>query len=302
MMERCSYDGHNSGNTYARNPRTDSFIDRLTHAGIVPLEITHLGSGSSGNSVVYKNEDTVFLIDCGLSTRQMEKRLFLAGINPSQVDHILITHHHADHSKSALKSSKKWGARLHSNLETAIRLGWQPMSEVRTFSDLDRIEINHNVSVMPIPVPHDDADNVAFIIFTGGERAAYVTDLGEATDELKKHLMGCSHISIEANYDHNRLLNGPYPDSLKRRISGRGGHLSNLQTANILRDVVTASTKSIVLCHLSEKNNAPHIAESEALMKIHDSFDGDLSISGKIGPEFTHRIGENASRRISIDH
>ena len=268
----------------------------------MPLEITHLGSGSAGNSVAYKNEDTVFLIDCGLSTRQMEKRLFLAGITPNQVDHILITHHHADHSKSALKSSKKWGARLHSNLETAIRMGWQPMSEVRTFSDLERIEINHNVSVMPIPVPHDDADNVAFIIFSGGERAAYVTDLGEATDELKKHLKGCSHISIEANYDHDKLLNGPYPDSLKRRISGRGGHLSNLQTANILRDVVTASTKSIVLCHLSEKNNAPHIAESEALMKIHDFFEGDLSISRKKGPEFTHSIGENANKKISMSH
>ena len=268
----------------------------------MPLEITHLGSGSSGNSVAYKYEDTVFLIDCGLSTRQMEKRLFLAGITPNQVDHILITHHHADHSKSALKSSKKWGARLHSNLETAMRMGWQPMSEVRTFSDLERIEINHNVSVMPIPVPHDDADNVAFIIFSGGERAAYVTDLGEATDELKKHLKGCSHISIEANYDHNKLLNGPYPDSLKRRISGRGGHLSNLQTANILRDVVTASTKSIVLCHLSEKNNAPHIAESEALMKIHDFFEGDLSISRKKGPEFTHSIGENANKKIPMSH
>ena len=50
-----------------------------------------------------------------------------------------------------------------------MRMGWQPMSEVRTFSDLERIEINHNVSVMPIPVPHDDADNVAFIIFSGGK-------------------------------------------------------------------------------------------------------------------------------------
>ena len=126
--------------------------------------------------------------------------------------------------------------------------------------------------------------------------------MGEATDELKKHLKGCSHISIEANYDHDKLLSGPYPDSLKRRISGRGGHLSNLQTANILRDVVTESTKSIVLCHLSEKNNAPHIAESEALMKIHDFFEGDLSISRKKGPEFTHSIGENANKKISMSH
>lgn len=276
----------------------DSFIDRLACHGVVVLEITHLGSGSSGNSVVYKSDESVFLIDCGFSTKQMEKRLSLVGINPSDVNDILITHHHADHSKSALKSAMKWGARLHSNLETAMRMGWQPITEVRTFADLDRVEINHEISVIPIPVPHNDAENVAFIISMNGQRAAYVTDLGEATDELKKHLRGCSHISIESNYDQQKLMDGPYPDSLKRRISGRGGHLSNLQTASILQEVVTPLTKSIVLCHLSEKNNAPHLAESETLMKIHDIFQGDLSISGSLGPDFTHVLGVAPSKKI----
>ena len=123
------------------------------------------------------------------------------------------------------------GARLHSNLETALRMGWEPVSDVRTFADLDRGGAWRRLGVIPIPVPHDDADNVAFIVSSGGERAAYVTDLGEATEELKSHLKRCAHISIEANYDGSRLLSGPYPDSIKRRISGRGEHLSNLQTA-----------------------------------------------------------------------
>ena len=80
------------------------------------LEITHLGSGSSGNSAAYRSEDAIVVIDCGFSMKQMEKRLILADIEPSDVDHILVTHHHMDHSKSAMRASKSWGARLHSNL------------------------------------------------------------------------------------------------------------------------------------------------------------------------------------------
>ena len=104
----------------------------------VTMEIIHLGSGSSGNSVAYRSEDAIIVIDCGLSMKQMEKRLLLANIDPKDVDHILVTHHHMDHSKSAMKASKSWGARLHSNLETALRMGWEPVSDVRTFADLDR--------------------------------------------------------------------------------------------------------------------------------------------------------------------
>ena len=110
---------------------------------------------------------------------------------------------------------------------------------------------------MPIPVPHDDADNVAFIIFTGGKGLLMSLIWVKPPMRLKKHLKGCSHISIE----QIMIIIGfstALTDSLKRRISGRGGHLSNLQTANILREVVvTASTKSIVLCTFLRKTT-PH--------------------------------------------
>ena len=81
-------------------------------------------------------------------------------------------------------------------------------------------------------------------------------------------------------------MQGPYPDSLKRRISGRGGHLSNSQTAEILKEIMNPGLKSIVLCHLSDKNNAPHIAESEVLMRIGDEFNGEIFISEQSGPNF----------------
>ena len=102
-----------------------------------------------------------------------------------------------------------------------MKLGLEPISEVRTFEGLERLDISDELSLLPVPVPHDGADNVAVIASNfEGRRAAVVTDLGEPTIELMKHLSGCEHISIEANYDLNRLISGPYPPSLKKRITG----------------------------------------------------------------------------------
>jgi hypothetical protein len=95
-------------------------------------------------------------------------------------------------------------------------------------------------------------------------------------------------------------MRGNYPDSLKRRISGRGGHLSNSQTAEALREIVHPRLRSIVLCHLSESNNLPHVAESEVLMEICDTFNGSLSISKQDGPEFSNWIGQIDSERILV--
>ena len=264
------------------------------------IEITHLGSGSKGNAALLSSGDSRALIDCGFSLRQTEKRLSLIGVDPGSIDTILVTHHHKDHSGSALNASKSWGAKLHCNLETAMRLGWRPLEDCRTFSNLERVECATGLSLITVPVPHDDAENVAVIASDReGGRVAIVTDLGETTAELEKHLRGCNHISIEANYDYTKLIQGPYPDSLKRRISGRGGHLSNTQTAELLGNVCHSGLDSIVLCHLSEKNNAPHLAESEVLMTIGDTFSGDISVSKQSGPEFSHWTGNAGSRRFA---
>ena len=264
------------------------------------LEIFHLGSGSRGNSTLLISGDSKILIDCGFSLKQTEIRLKRINVEPKSINAIIVTHHHGDHSKSALKAALKWEARLYSNTETAIKMGWTPITECRTFGNLERLDISDEISILPIPIPHDDAENIALIVSNGdGNRAGFVTDLGEATVELKRHLKGCAHISIEANYDHQKLMQGPYPDSLKRRITGRGGHLSNTQTADIIREILTPNLKTIVLCHLSDKNNAPHLAESEVLMQIADDFTGSIFISGQNGPDFKIILGEDQAKKLN---
>ncbi|MDP6899236.1 MAG: MBL fold metallo-hydrolase [Candidatus Thalassarchaeaceae archaeon] len=263
------------------------------------LEITHLGSGSRGNATLLQTDASKVLIDCGFSGRQMERRLGMIGVAPEDIDAIMLSHHHSDHVQGAKIFSRRWGAEIHANFTTCARLGLDPVNQCRVFEALDRVQVTSDLAVLPVPVPHDDADNVGFIIHGGGNsRAAVVTDLGEPTDELRRHLKGCEHISIEANYDATRLAMGPYPARLKSRIAGRGGHLSNRQTADLLNEILTSETKSVVLCHLSDKNNAPHLAESEVLFQ-NDEWGGELRISGQSGPEFSHWVGQAEAEVIS---
>ena len=114
-------------------------------------------------------------------------------------------------------------------------------------------------------------------------------------------MRGCQHISVEANYDAKKLDSGPYPYSLKERIRSRGGHLSNEQTGQFLAEVCTNVTRSIVLTHLSDKNNSPHLAESTVLYYIGDMFEGDIQISKQDGPDVTHYIGKENADSISQD-
>jgi phosphoribosyl 1,2-cyclic phosphodiesterase len=263
------------------------------------LAITHLGSGSAGNATLLQTEMSNVLIDCGFSGRQMERRLARIGVEPDSIDAIVLSHHHSDHVLGARIFQRRWGPMIHANFATCAHLGLDPVNECRVFESLGRVQITPDLAVLPVPVPHDRAENVGFIISNGGnQRAAIVTDLGEATAELTRHLKGCSHISIESNYDPKRLALGPYPPHLKSRISSRGGHLSNRQTADLLSEVLSEKTQSVVLCHLSAKNNAPHLAESEALYQL-DHWGGDLRVSTQDGPEFTHWLDQSEAERIS---
>ena len=265
---------------------------------LMSLSLTHLGTGSRGNATLVESGDAKILIDQGFSGKQLEKRLARMEIRPEEIDAIVLTHHHGDHGGGASIAQRRWNIPIFCNDRTATALNLD-LKGVQLFENLDALEFADDLALLPVPVPHSGADNVAFIASHRGERGAVITDLGSWTDELVNHVSGCQHISIEANYDYNRLWNGPYPMRLKERISGRGGHLSNDQTGEFLSKVVSKDTRSIVLTHLSEKNNAPHLAESTVLYHVDDLFEGDIRVSLQDGPEFTHHIGQSESERVS---
>ena len=264
------------------------------------LRITHLGSGSKGNATLLETEHVRVLVDQGFSGASLERRLKLLDLHPTDVDAILVTHHHGDHGGGALIAQRRWETPVHANARTAEELSliqdlWRP------FISLETIQLGPDLAMLPVPVPHSGADNVAFIASHQGQRAAFITDLGSWTDELVRYVRGCDHISVEANYDDRLLAQGPYPRSLKERIIGKGGHLSNDQTGAFLAEVVTEATTTITLTHLSDMNNRPHLAESTVLYYLDDRFQGDIRLSMQDGPEFSVFLGDVAASGTAVE-
>jgi len=60
------------------------------------------------------------------------------------------------------------------------------------------------------------------------------------------------------------LINGPYPWFLKQRIKGRQGHLSNMDSKELLEELNNSNLKHVILAHLSEENNTPEKAYNAA--------------------------------------
>jgi phosphoribosyl 1,2-cyclic phosphodiesterase len=127
------------------------------------------------------------------------------------------------------------------------------------------------VRVVPFAVPHDAADPLGYRLERDGQAVGVVTDLGHPTTLVKESLRGCTVLVVESNYDEALLDNGPYPAHLKRRIKDRHGHLSNAQSASVIRYAATSDTEAVVLVHLSEKNNTPKLARDAASAALAES-------------------------------
>jgi phosphoribosyl 1,2-cyclic phosphodiesterase len=126
-------------------------------------------------------------------------------------------------------------------------------------------------NITPFEVPHDSSDNVGYKIVCGDVTFVLMTDIGHITEDMRQYISEANYLVIEANHDEEMLANGPYPEHLKVRIAGPNGHLSNSACGNALAEYATPELKHVWLCHLSEENNHPVLAQKtiETTLKAH---------------------------------
>lgn len=226
------------------------------------IRVCVLASGSSGNSVFISSESTAILIDAGLSCRELERRLTVAGSDLGKVRAVCVSHEHDDH-KSALKVLyRRCGLPVYANSGTAeaidraesgTGIAWTVFSVGFPFDIGD-------LRVLPFSVPHDSYDPVGFVVSHRTDRIAVVTDIGMATSLVRERLKGCQAVIVESNHDKKMLEDAARPWSLKQRIAGRQGHLSNAQAAELVVESAGQELRVVFLAHLSRDCNTPELA------------------------------------------
>jgi phosphoribosyl 1,2-cyclic phosphodiesterase len=236
----------------------------------VPVELTILGSGSSGNCAYLECGPTRLLIDAGLSGRQIRQRMLSIGRAPEGLSGILITHEHSDHIQGLTVLAAKLRIPVYCNRQTreAIAASLQIQCDFRLFETGAVFELGE-ISVETFAVPHDAYDPVGFLLRTGCGNIGFVTDLGHATKLVLQRVRPSTVLVLEANHDVELLQNDPRrPWSLKQRILSRHGHLSNTASADALQEIVSADLRQVLLAHLSQDCNRPELALAAAVERL----------------------------------
>lgn len=228
----------------------------------MPVALTILGSGSSGNCAYLETAEARFLIDAGLSGRQIRQRLLKIGRGPESLTGILITHEHADHIQGLLGLATRLNIPIYCNRLTkeAIEVQLQTRLDFRIFSTGAGFEVG-DVWVDSFSVPHDAYDPVGFLIHTAAGKIGILTDLGYATKLVIERTRAANVLVLETNYDLKLLQEDTRrPWSIKQRILSRHGHLSNDAAAEAAEQIVTAELRHLYLGHLSTDCNRPELA------------------------------------------
>ncbi|MEJ7698739.1 MAG: MBL fold metallo-hydrolase [Pyrinomonadaceae bacterium] len=243
------------------------------------MRFTVLGSGSTGNSVLICTEKTKVLVDVGLSAKETLRRLALVGVHFSDLDAILITHEHSDHAGGLRVLLGTVACPVYVSGETqeaylrekSNKSNNEPQKRLEALKNR-RVEIESSrdfrigdIDFEPFTVPHDAADNFGFVAKSDGVKVATILDFGCFTTLIREKLRGCDGIVIESNHCRDMLKTcAVYSWDLKQRIMSRTGHISNEDLSEWLTNEFDGTARHVVLAHLSQRANEPHLARLTA--------------------------------------
>ena len=240
-----------------RAPRRHQARNRLA------MRLKNLGSGSGGNATLVhadSSPDRCLMVDCGMGIRELERRVEAAGKRPEDIHGIFITHEHGDHAGCAESWSRKYDCPVWLSRGT-----WHALRDPQFGGGMQFVRDGerhrfHGLELQPFTVPHDAREPLQLRIEEAQARLAILTDLGHITPHVLACISGVDALVLECNHDTEMLRMGRYPPSLKKRVGGDWGHLTNAQASQALQRVWHRNLRQLIAAHLSEANNTPELA------------------------------------------
>lgn len=219
------------------------------------MRLASLGSGSRGNATLVAQDRCLLMVDCGFSPAQAVQRAARLGVDLAGLEAILVTHEHSDHVSGVAALSRRLRVPVYATYGTFASGRLDDCFETRAFNADSRFRID-GLDVHAVAVPHDAREPVQFI-FEGDGRCGLLTDIGSITPHVAAAYRDCDVLLLEFNHDRRMLEDGPYPPSLKRRVGGPWGHLSNTQAVELLETINPDRLRRLYAAHISDKNNRP---------------------------------------------
>ncbi len=258
------------------------------------VKFTILGSGSAGNSAYVETGEARVLVDAGFSPRQIRQRLASLGRTPEKLTAILLTHEHSDHIAGLLGLAGRMQIPVYCNRDTQEATIWALKNKVtsrksesegpgeaesaanlkaridwRLFQTGDTLELS-DLEIETFTIPHDAQDPVGFLLRTLEGNIGFATDLGHTTKLVLERIRAANVLVLESNHDVKMLQECPRRSwSLKQRILGRHGHLSNPAAAEAVAQIMSAGLQHLYLAHLSRECNKPELAENVMAEQLH---------------------------------
>ena len=221
------------------------------------LSFAAIASGSNGNCYFVGDGREAVLIDAGISCRETERRMARLGLSPANLNGVFISHEHTDHISGVTVLAKKYELPVYINEATLANSRLKlPVHLVRLLQPQLPVRFG-NLSVQPFGKSHDAADPLSFVVSCNNFHVGVFTDIGYACSEVIHFLRTCHAVFIESNYCDQMLAESRYPMLLKRRISGKKGHLSNAETLQLLTQHAGEQLTHVIFSHLSANNNHP---------------------------------------------
>ena len=227
------------------------------------VQVVMLASGSKGNAALISTDCQRFLVDVGISCRELVKRMQQVGASPEELDGVFITHEHVDHVKGIVTFGKKYQVPLYASQGTwrAVFSKYPELNRANCRLTGGRMLLG-DVSIECFATSHDAAQPQGYsFLWRGGDcKCTYVTDTGFVTPAVREAVQGSDVLVLESNHDVEMLKQGSYPYELKRRIASTHGHLCNDDAGKCAVELVKSGARHIILGHLSKENNFPELA------------------------------------------
>lgn len=240
------------------------------------MKLCSIASGSSGNCIYVGTNQTGIMVDAGISKKRIVEGCSEFGINPANLDGIVITHEHVDHIQGLGVFLRKYPVPVYGTKETLLAI-----RHTASLGKLDK-ELFHDIEpyetlkikdllIKPFSISHDALNPVGYRFEraeSSEDAVAVATDLGCYDETIVSYLKNLKALLLEANHDVHMLQVGSYPYALKRRILGERGHLSNETSGHLLNEILHEDLKHIILGHLSKENNYERLAYETVRMEI----------------------------------